>query len=59
MNSFLIGREILNLRTLSMADYDAIIKVWELAGLPFKPLGRDSPAEIERQMAKENLSAWS
>jgi ribosomal protein S18 acetylase RimI-like enzyme len=41
----------LELRTLSPGDYDGIIEVWNCAGLPFKPLGRDSPAEIERQMA--------
>ena len=51
MNSYSTGSEILDLRTLSPGVYDAIIKVWDRAGLPFKPLGRDSRAEVERQMA--------
>lgn len=46
----LTGSDLLQLRTLSPADYDAIINVWNLAGLPYKPLGRDSPGEMKRQM---------
>jgi len=51
MSSYLTGSDILDLRTLSPADYEAIIEVWDRAGLPFKPLGRDSREDIERQMA--------
>lgn len=40
----------MELRTLAPENYDAIIEVWELAGLPFKPMGRDSPEEIKRQI---------
>ena len=41
----------MEIRTLSIEDYDAIIKLWERAGLPFKPKGRDSKHVMERQMA--------
>lgn len=41
----------MELRTLSPADYDAIVGVWDRAGLPYRPKGRDSRADIERQMA--------
>ncbi|MDD4307848.1 MAG: GNAT family N-acetyltransferase [Thermoplasmata archaeon] len=41
----------MELRTLSSADYDAIVGVWDRAGLPYRPKGRDSRPEIERQMA--------
>lgn len=37
-------------RTLAPEDYDAIIDVWNRAGLPFKPLGRDSKDEMIRQI---------
>ena len=41
------------LRTLTMNDYTAMIKLWETAGLPFKPRGRDGREAIARQM-REN-----
>lgn len=39
------------IRALSIEDYDSIIKLWERAGLPFKPKGRDSRQMMEKQMA--------
>jgi len=51
MSSSSIGSEAMELRTLSPGDYDAIIEIWERAGLQYKPFGRDSRLEIERQMA--------
>lgn len=50
MSSFLTGSDFLRLRTLGSEDYDAIIDVWSKAGLPIKPIGRDSPEEIKRQI---------
>lgn len=35
---------------LTIEDYNAIIKLWKLAGLPFKPKGRESKESIEKQM---------
>ncbi len=40
----------MELRTLAPKDYDAIIDIWNRAGLPFKPIGRDSLEEIIRQI---------
>ena len=51
MSSSWTGCDVLEMRTLSPTDYDAIIETWERAGLSFRPLGRDSRSEIERQMA--------
>jgi ribosomal protein S18 acetylase RimI-like enzyme len=51
MNSYLTGSDILDLRTLSPNDYNAITEVWEKAGLPFKPFGRDSREDVQKQMA--------
>lgn len=31
-------------------DYDALIYLWEAAGLPYKPLGRDSREKIEKEV---------
>lgn len=37
-------------RTLTMADYDDMVKLWRQAELPFKPKGRDSRDAVQRQM---------
>ena len=39
------------IRRLTIADYDHILKVWSDAGLPFKPIGRDSRARMAVEMA--------
>ncbi len=38
------------IRTLTMNDYDSMVKLWEDAGLPIRLRGRDSKASIEAQM---------
>jgi ribosomal protein S18 acetylase RimI-like enzyme len=38
------------IRTLTLADYSQIVKLWEDAGLPTRLRGRDSKASIEAQM---------
>ncbi|MEW6411100.1 MAG: GNAT family N-acetyltransferase [Candidatus Zixiibacteriota bacterium] len=43
-----MAREI---RILSIDDYDDIIRVWSIAGLPYKPKGRDSRESMAREMA--------
>jgi len=40
----------IEIRSLNKADYDAIVKVWEEARLPFRPEGRDGREEISRQI---------
>lgn len=40
----------MEMRTLTIEDYDDIIDVWQKAGLHLKMAGRDSRAEIKRQM---------
>lgn len=37
-------------RTLTIKDYESMIKLWKRAGLLFKPRGRDSKRMIDRQM---------
>ena len=38
------------IRNLGMDDYDAVLRLWTEAGLPFRPLGRDSPASMAVQL---------
>ncbi len=40
----------MEIRALTIEDYDAIIQLWTRAGLPFKPKGRDSRQMVKRQM---------
>lgn len=40
----------ITLRDMRPEDYDAVIALWEAAGLPFKPQGRDSREAIEHQL---------
>jgi len=35
---------------LTIKDYDAIVKVWKGAGLPYKPKGRDSHEVVAKTM---------
>ncbi len=39
----------MNIRQLSMDDYDDLIRLWQEAGLPSRPHGRDSREAIARQ----------
>lgn len=38
------------IRDLSIADYDDLVRLWQEAGLPYRPHGRDSREAIARQM---------
>jgi ribosomal protein S18 acetylase RimI-like enzyme len=40
----------MEIRRLTIADYDEIVKLWSTADLPFKPKGRDSKEAIEAEM---------
>jgi len=37
--------------TLTAADYDAVVDLWQQAGLPIKRAGRDSREQYEAQLA--------
>lgn len=38
-------------------DYERMIALWEAAGLPYKPTGRDSRLAFERQLGDERMAA--
>jgi ribosomal protein S18 acetylase RimI-like enzyme len=43
-------------RRLTIADYDQIVKVWTLAGLPTRQNGRDGRDMIEVEMARDTCA---
>ncbi|UCF10524.1 MAG: GNAT family N-acetyltransferase [Candidatus Bipolaricaulota bacterium] len=38
------------MRSLTAEDYDALVALWEDAGLPYRPHGRDARARIAREI---------
>jgi ribosomal protein S18 acetylase RimI-like enzyme len=44
----------MEIRRLSIADYDSIIKLWEEADLPCKPNGRDSRMRMSEHMLEDS-----
>jgi ribosomal protein S18 acetylase RimI-like enzyme len=47
------GKDLANfveVRRLTIKDYDAMVKVWKRASLPYKPKGRDSPEVVAKTM---------
>jgi len=40
----------MEIRKLNIKDYQKLVSLWIRAGLPFKPMGRDSPQSIAEQM---------
>ncbi len=41
------------IRELTINDYDEIIRIWAISGLPYKPKGRDSKEMMTKEMALE------
>jgi len=54
MRSEKTDRANLTIRPFGMEDYRAIIDLWEMARLPYKPRGRDSPEKIEKEIQVSN-----
>jgi ribosomal protein S18 acetylase RimI-like enzyme len=43
------------IREFTLSDYERIIEIWTEGQLPVKPRGRDSRAQIERQIREPNV----
>ena len=41
----------LEIRSLAIVDYDALIDLWQRTGLSYKPKGRDAREKIAKEMA--------
>lgn len=46
------------IKQLTPADYERIIELWESAGVPARPRGRDSYKELTKQMEKNPKFFW-
>ncbi len=42
----------MQIRNFKIEDYEAIIQLWEICRLPYKPDGRDSKEKIEQELKK-------
>lgn len=42
----------ISIRPLVIEDYDAVIALWQRAGLKFRPQGRDSREALGRQLSQ-------
>ena len=40
----------IEIRSLTIEDFDAIVELWKRANMPFKPKGRDSEQMMKKQM---------
>jgi len=45
--------ENVHFRNLGPQDYEKILELWDTTGLPYKPDGRDSRQEMEKQMQRD------
>lgn len=45
-------KDDLNIRPFTIDDYDEVINLWQKAKLPYKPNGRDSRGEIEKELKR-------
>jgi ribosomal protein S18 acetylase RimI-like enzyme len=54
MSDFEKGLVGFDIRKFMIDDYDALIKLWKSAGLPFKPSGRDRKDSIVRELKHGN-----
>ena len=45
------GAPSIRIRSAKPADYDDIVALWQAAGLPFRPTGRDTREAFARQLA--------
>ena len=44
-------------RKLTPHDYKSMVRVWQKAGLPYRPQGRESSAAIMRQLGDDHIKA--
>lgn len=44
----------MTIREFRIEDYEQVIELWQKAHLPYKPKGRDSKEEIERELRARN-----
>jgi ribosomal protein S18 acetylase RimI-like enzyme len=45
--------EYVTLRAMNKMDHDAVVDIWDRAGLPYRPNGRDGRTSIEKELQKD------
>ncbi len=46
------------IRKFQVEDYDALLDLWQKAGLPYKPEGRDQKKKLINEAAQSTASFW-
>ena len=46
----------LSIRKMKTSDYDNLIKLWNKAGLPYRPKGRDKKNKISKELKKPSTN---
>ena len=46
------------IRRLTIDDYEDMLRVWSVAGLPFKPNGRESRAMLAAEISRDHCAAF-
>jgi len=46
------------IKRLTIDDYDEIVRIWAISGLPYKPKGRDSRELIAKEMKNPGCAFW-
>lgn len=46
------------IKALTIDDYDAVINIWDMAGLPTKPKGRDSREIFAKEIALDHTAIY-
>ena len=48
----------IEIKPLTIDDYDEIIRIWSITGLPFKPKGRDKKELLALEMNNDNCAFY-
>jgi ribosomal protein S18 acetylase RimI-like enzyme len=47
-------KPVVTIREFLLTDYNSVVKLWDKAGLHYRPKGRDSHARIEKELSAGN-----
>jgi N-acetylglutamate synthase len=47
-----VEQRSVTIREMRFEDYEAVMRLWTEAGLPFRPAGRDAPERVQSEMQR-------
>jgi ribosomal protein S18 acetylase RimI-like enzyme len=47
-----------NFRRLTIDDYEEMLRVWDVSGLPYKPNGRESRSMLAAEISRDHCAAF-